>query len=212
MSLTKEFFDNIQIELVKRKYYNSNKVDALINDIRCRARVLMEENARLSAELDTYTSQKAQIADAVMNAQLLHTDIVEKANRQADDKAAQAEESAKLILSEANEQAKEIIDAARADAEKLLEEAQDKIKYAEEMQLELDKLKQQQLEYAVDKMEVCFSKLRQRHLEAIEALNLQWQEFLCGLYDEDAEAAPADLSEKVDAIAKELGEMDCTTV
>ena len=102
MSLTKEFFDNIQIELVKRKYYNSNKVDALINDIRCRARVLMEENARLSAELDTYTSQKAQIADAVMNAQLLHTDIVEKANRQADDKAAQAEESAKLILSEAN--------------------------------------------------------------------------------------------------------------
>ncbi|MBQ3210699.1 MAG: hypothetical protein IJB09_04335 [Oscillospiraceae bacterium] len=212
MSLTKEFFDNIQIELVKRKYYNSNKVDALINDIRCRARVLMEENARLSAELDTYTSQKAQIADAVMNAQLLHTDIVEKANRQADDKAAQAEESAKLILSEANEQAKEIIDAARADAEKLLEEAQDKIKYAEEMQLELDKLKQQQIEYAVDKMEGCFSKLRQRHLEAIEALNLQWQEFLCGLYDEDAEAAPADLSEKVDAIAKELGEMDCTTV
>ena len=212
MSLTKEFFDNIQIELVKRKYYNSNKVDALINDIRCRARVLMEENARLSAELDTYTSQKAQIADAVMNAQLLHTDIVEKANRQADDKAAQAEESAKLILSEANEQAKEIIDAARADAEKLLEEAQDKIKYAEEMQLELDKLKQQQLEYAVDKMEGCFSKLRQRHLEAIEAINLQWQEFLCGLYDEDAEAAPADLSEKVDAIARELGEMDCTTV
>lgn len=212
MSLTKEFFDNIQIELVKRKYYNSNKVDALINDIRCRARVLMEENARLSAELDTYTSQKAQIADAVMKAQLLHTDIVEKANRQADDKAAQAEESAKLILSEANEQAKEIIDAARADAEKLLEEAQDKIKYAEEMQLELDKLKQQQLEYAVDKMEGCFSKLRQRHLEAIEALNLQWQEFLCGLYDEDAEAAPADLSEKVDAIAKELGELDCTTV
>ena len=212
MSLTKEFFDNIQIELVKRKYYNSNKVDALINDIRCRARVLMEENARLSAELDTYTSQKAQIADAVMNAQLLHTDIVEKANRQADDKAAQAEESAKLILSEANEQAKEIIGAARADAEKLLEEAQDKIKYAEEMQLELDKLKQQQIEYAVDKMEGCFSKLRQRHLEAIEALNLQWQEFLCGLYDEDAEAAPADLSEKVDAIAKELGEMDCTTV
>ena len=187
-------------------------MDALINDIRCRARVLMEENARLSAELDTYTSQKAQIADAVMNAQLLHTDIVEKANRQADDKAAQAEESAKLILSEANEQAKEIIDAARADAEKLLEEAQDKIKYAEEMQLELDKLKQQQIEYAVDKMEGCFSKLRQRHLEAIEALNLQWQEFLCGLYDEDAEAAPADLSEKVDAIAKELGEMDCTTV
>ena len=212
MSLTKEFFDNIQIELVKRKYYNSNKVDALINDIRCRARVLMEENARLSAELDTYTSQKAQIADAVMNAQLLHTDIVEKANRQADDKAAQAEESAKLILSEANEQAKEIIDAARADAEKLLEEAQDKIKYAEEMQLELDKLKQQQLEYAVDKMEGCFSKLRQRHLEAIEAINLQWQEFLCGLYDEDAEAAPADLSEKVDAIARELGEMDCATV
>ena len=212
MSLTKEFFDSIQIELVKRKYYNSNKVDAVLNDIRCRARVLMEENERLTAELDAFTSQKAQIADAVMNAQLLHTDIVEKANRQADDKAAQAEESAKLILAEANDRAQEIIASANAQAEKLLEQAQDKIKYAENMQLELDSLKQQQLGYAVDKMEGCFSKLRQRHLEAIDAINLQWQEFLCGLYEDDAETAPADLSEKVDAIARELGEMDCATV
>jgi len=211
MSLTKEFFDSIQIELVKRKYYNSNKVDAVLNDIRCRARVLMEENERLTAELDALTSQKAQIADAVMNAQLLHTDIVEKANRQADDKAAQAEESAKLILAEASDRAQEIISAANAQAEKLLEQAQDKIKYAEKMQLELDSLKQQQLEYAVDKMENCFSKLRQRHLEAIDAINLQWQEFLCGLYEDDI-SAPDDLSEKVDAIARELGEMDCATV
>jgi len=211
MSLTKEFFDSIQIELVKRKYYNSNKVDAVLNDIRCRARVLMEENERLTAELDAFTSQKAQIADAVMNAQLLHTDIVEKANRQADDKAAQAEESAKLILAEASDRAQEIISAANAQAEKLLEQAQDKIKYAEKMQLELDSLKQQQLEYAVDKMEGCFSKLRQRHLEAIDAINLQWQEFLCGLYEDDI-SAPDDLSEKVDAIARELGEMDCATV
>lgn len=211
MSLTKEFFDSIQIELVKRKYYNSNKVDAVLNDIRCRARVLMEENERLTAELEAFTSQKAQIADAVMNAQLLHTDIVEKANRQADDKAAQAEESAKLILAEASDRAQEIISAANAQAEKLLEQAQDKIKRAENMQFELDSLKQQQLEYAVDKMEGCFSKLRQRHLEAIDAINLQWQEFLCGLYEDDA-ATPADLSEKVDAIARELGEMDCATV
>jgi len=101
--------------------------------------------------------------------------------------------------------------AANAQAEKLLEQAQDKIKYAEKMQLELDSLKQQQLEYAVDKMEGCFSKLRQRHLEAIDAINLQWQEFLCGLYEDDI-SAPDDLSEKVDAIARELGEMDCATV
>lgn len=212
MSLTKEFFDNIQIELVKRKYYNSNKVDALINDIRCRARVLMEENARLTAELDTFTSQKAQIAEAVMNAQLLHTDIVEKANRQADDKAAQAEESAKLILSEANERAKEMLAEAQAQAEKMLAEAEGKIAHADQIQTELDALRQQQIEYAVDKMENCFSKLRQRHLEAIDALNLQWQEFLCGLYDDDSAPAPADLSEKVDAIARELDEMDCATV
>ena len=211
MSLTKEFFDNIQIELVKRKYYNSNKVDALLNDIRCRARVLQEENARLSAELETYTSQKAQIADAVMNAQLLHTDIVEKANRQADDKAAQAEESAKFILAEARQQAADIIAEAGAQADRMLEDARSQIAQAEEMQNELDSLKQQQIEYAVDKMEGCFAKLRQRHLEAIDALNLQWQEFLCGLYEDDTDA-PADLSQKVDAIARELDEIDCATV
>lgn len=211
MSLTKEFFDNIQIELVKRKYYNSNKVDALINDIRCRARVLMEENARLTAELETFNSQKEQIANAVMNAQIIHTDIVERANRQADDKAAQAEESAKLILADAREKATEIIASAGEQAEKMLEDAQAQIKRAEEIQTELDSLRQQQLEYAVDKMENCFSKLRQRHLEAIDALNLQWQEFLSGLY-EDENSTPADLSEKVDAIARELDEIDCATV
>ena len=53
-------------------------------------------------------------------------------------------------------------------------------------------------------------------MAGIEALNAEWQNFLCGLYPQEEVAektvddgVPADLSEKVGAIAKELFAIGC---
>ena len=66
-------------------------------------------------------------------------------------------------------------------------------------------------------MESCFSTLREQHLAAIEAINCEWQEFLCGLYTQDGgEAAageedgtlPEDIGDKLVAIAEGICSMD----
>ena len=66
-------------------------------------------------------------------------------------------------------------------------------------------------EYAVNQVHACYARIKQQHMASIDALNSEWQSFLCGLYPEDEAAektvddgVPADLSEKVGAIAKEL--------
>ena len=43
MALDKEYFDAISIDLVKKKYYNANKVNAVLDDIRAQALAMTEE-------------------------------------------------------------------------------------------------------------------------------------------------------------------------
>ena len=62
-------------------------------------------------------------------------------------------------------------------------------------------------------MENCFSSLREQYQSAIDALNTEWQDFLCGLYPPeddmaDKAALPEDLNEKLAAIASGLREME----
>ena len=47
MALDQDYFDLIHIEVVKKKYYNANKVEAVFADIRRQAQELTEENAAL---------------------------------------------------------------------------------------------------------------------------------------------------------------------
>ena len=55
MALDQEYFDAIHIDVVKRKYYNANKVEAVFEDIRRQAAALTAEirsdSARISAEV-----------------------------------------------------------------------------------------------------------------------------------------------------------------
>ena len=74
------------------------------------------------------------------------------------------------------------------------------LKKAEQSQAE----SAQQQEYIVQKVQDSYDRMRQQYISGIEALNADWQEFLCGLQPVEAEAAPADMSEKVSAIASEL--------
>lgn len=219
MSLNKDFFDNISIELVKRKYYNANKVDALLEDIRGRAAALLEENSRLAKELAGLSSQKAEIAEAVMSARLLHSEIIQKAENQAGETLCRAQDEASAIISRAENRAQEII----REAEERLEENAERLRAQEDEAARIESrmadARARRQEYAVEKVEKCFSDMRRQYNSAIEALNAQWQDFLCGLDDEDGaelnssvqavceESAPADVQDKLRAIAGELEEL-----
>ena len=170
MALDREYFDAINIDLVKKKYYNANKVNAVLEDIRAQALAMTEELNAARVQLAALNSQKAEIGEAVMSAQQIYREIVEKANTRAADIVAEAERK-------------------RAALEK------------DNARLE---------EYAVKRVESCFAMAREQHLAAIEAINSEWQEFLCGLDSADADengdetdaaALPRDIGDRLAAIA-----------
>lgn len=178
MPLDKKFFDAVNIDLVKKKYYNANKVNALLADIESQALEMNDENARLRAQLDLLLSQKDEIGEAVISAQQVYREIVERARAQAADIVAEAEKERDEILKES---------ARRQD-------------------------------YAVQRVEACFSAMREQHLSAIEEINEEWQDFLCGLYTDDSgglcekeagaeERLPDDIDEKLVAIAQGMSEI-----
>ena len=82
---------------------------------------------------------------------------------------------------------------------------------AEQKRLAIDGENQRQQDYSVQKVEQCFDRVRRQQQAAMDTLNAAWQDFLCGLYPDEAGTdpepdadLPEDLSEKVDAIAREL--------
>lgn len=175
MALDQDYFDSIHIDVVKKKYYNANKVEAVFADIRKQAQELTDENARLREQLRGVVDRKAELGEAVFSAQELYRDIIEKANRRA-----------AAIVAE-----------------------------AEQKRLAIDGENQRQQDYSVQKVEQCFDRVRRQQQAAMDTLNAAWQDFLCGLYPEELGSAPEadadlpeDLSEKVDAIARELFAME----
>lgn len=171
MALNKEYFDAIHIDVVKKKYYNANKVEAVFRDIRTQAEALTAENEELRAQLEQFNGKKAEIGEAVLSAQSIYRGIVSKANDRADEIIAAAEQERREIIRESH----------------------------------------RQQEYAVARVERCYARMKEQHMAAIEAINTEWQEFLCGLFPEEEEPAatvPADLSDKLGAIAQQLKEID----
>lgn len=190
MPLEPEYFDSIYIDLVKKKYYNANKVQAVFAEIRRQAEELHAENDMLRAQLAALDDKKVELGGAVLSAQMVYRQIVDT-----------ADERAAAIVSEAEQKSASLVAAAQRERDALLAGAE------------------AQQEHAVKSVSACFELARRQHLEAIEALNAQWQAFLCGLSPAEesgaapepeeerqpaAEAVPADLEEKVGAIAREI--------
>ena len=167
MALDKEYFDAIHIDVVKKKYYNAHKAEAVFEDIRRQAAALTEENERLRQELNARSGHREELRESVISAQAIYQRIIEKAQQRAD-----------AILSKARRESEEIRRSNEA-----------------------------QQDLAVKQVEACLSRVRQLQEAAIEEINTQWQNFLIGLYPEeesDSDKVPADLSDKVDSIAREL--------
>lgn len=169
MALNDEYFQSIDLEIAKKKYYNANKVEAVLRDIRAQAIEMETENRLLRQQLDALTSQKSEIGDALLSARTISQRLVAEAHAQADDIIAEAEEKSQRILSDARARQEQMVNSVQAG----------------------------------------YDRIRTKQYEVIEALNREWQEFLCGLDAEEETASPVpgtpeDLSEKVNAIAKEL--------
>ncbi len=81
MALTKDYFDSIQIDIVKRKYYNANKVHAVLDDIQRQAEELIRENERLKSAL----AEKERADSSLISMQKLYRDTLSRAQERSDD-------------------------------------------------------------------------------------------------------------------------------
>lgn len=212
MALDKAFFDSINIDVAKKKYYNVNKVEAVLQEIRTEAEALNGENARLRQEVERMNGEKRYVGDALISARELAQQIISEANAQADE-----------TVRCAKARADEIIRSAQEQRDRTMAESQEQENYAAQYVLNT------------------FEHLKERQLEAVRQLNEDYQKFLCGLFpDDEAEAdayeeplpeedepdaaeedeedeevllenmetVPEDLREKVSAIAKALRAID----
>lgn len=189
MALDGEFFDGIYIEVVKKKYYEAGKVQEVFKDIRRQAEELNEENRQLRSRLAELNDRRVELGDTLLSAQTIYQDIIDR-----------AKERAAAITAAAEEKSAALLEAARRESAQQLAQSR------------------RQEEDTVRRVEAAFRRMKQLHMSSIEALNAQWQDFLCSLDpggeepraesagepEKPGEALPADLEEKVGAIAEQV--------
>ncbi len=105
MAVTMDFFDTISFDIAKQKYYNANKVDARMEEIKAAFAELIEENNELRRQIDDVGLSKARVAELIMGAQ-----------EKADEMIKQAEAEAEEIIKKAKLDADGIIISREAEA------------------------------------------------------------------------------------------------
>ena len=85
MSVTMEFFDGITFDIAKQKYYNANKVDARMEEIKAAFAELIEENNELRRQIDDVGLSKERVAELIMGAQAKADEMIKDANAKAEE-------------------------------------------------------------------------------------------------------------------------------
>ena len=105
-----DYFDHINIDVAKRKYYNVNKVNAVLEELRAKVVELVEENERQRLELDALRSERSQKqAENLQSRQLLsemqglYRDTLAKAHERADGIIKDAETKSSVLMQETEE-------------------------------------------------------------------------------------------------------------
>lgn len=199
MALDELLFELANLNVIKKRYYDVNKVNSLLNSIKRSAEETDKENKRLKEQLDELNGKRTQIADMLLEAQTMSKEIAGKASTRADRLMKEAQKEADGIVDRAQIRASEIIKKANAEAARIVDKANAEAKKAEE---KLAMLPNQQ-EYTANCVEECFHKLKNFHLEAVDMLNDQWQSFLCGLY------MPEELRNGEEASETSAADEDC---
>ena len=123
MAVTKEYLDSIHFEIAKQKYYNANKVDARLDELKQEVLELLEENANLRKACEDIESAKDEIGVAVINARAQAKSAVDAAEAQAAELVAKAKVEAAAITADAKTEADKILSDAKFQASLLLEQA-----------------------------------------------------------------------------------------
>ena len=158
MSITLEYLENLEFEIVKQKYYNANKVNAKLDELKAGVRELIEENEALKNGQAVKQSAEATQAgnELIDSAQQIANATINDAQAKADRILGAAQSEAKRIMDEARAQSRS---AATAEAGVLSEAQLDAI---DELNNQLDslntsqatqifKLKQQLMNLAIGK-------------------------------------------------------------
>ena len=141
MPITIQDLDNLEFEVVKQKYYNANKVNAKLDEIKAGVRELIEENEKLKrGAAEKAKKSKADDAEAKAAAE----GLIASAEKFAEATLSDAQAKAATILDAAQFEAKRIMDGAKGDG-KLPKNYSGKI---EEIADQLDKLQKQLKELA----------------------------------------------------------------
>lgn len=85
MSVTMDFFDGITFDIAKQKYYNANKVDARMEEIKAAFAELIEENNELRRQIDDVGLSKERVAELIMGAQVKADEMIKDANAKAEE-------------------------------------------------------------------------------------------------------------------------------
>lgn len=80
-----EFFDGITFDIAKQKYYNANKVDARMEEIKAAFAELIEENNELRRQIDDVGLSKERVAELIMGAQAKADEMIKDANAKAEE-------------------------------------------------------------------------------------------------------------------------------
>lgn len=85
MSVTMEFFDGITFDIAKQKYYNANKVDARMEEVKAAFAELIEENNELRRQINDVGLSKERVAELIMGAQAKADEMIKDANAKAEE-------------------------------------------------------------------------------------------------------------------------------
>ena len=123
-----EFLDSVSIDVVKRKYYNADKVNAEFEELREHAAALMQENEQLRHALNSQSEEQQKSLKALESLQAAYREALSSAHARADEMldSAAAESSAMRKKAEqraenAARQVEECLNAVRVRAEQNVE-------------------------------------------------------------------------------------------
>lgn len=98
-----EFLDSVSIDVVKRKYYNANKVNAVFEELREKASELEAENERLRQELTASSQEQASVNSSLHSLQNAYREALQSAHTRADEMIAKAERESGALLKKAEQ-------------------------------------------------------------------------------------------------------------
>ena len=108
MAITKEYIDSISFDIAKQKYYNANKVDAVLDEFKAGVMELIAENEKLRKGGE---KKKEPAVDT--------SALLSEAKIQAESLIGDAKLKAEKILAQAKQEAAEIVEKAKAEAEQM---------------------------------------------------------------------------------------------